>query len=206
MNNKNSSRYHSSRDHPGTNALQSYLDRTLDPAQRAQIQGHLDRCPGCREQLMRLERLYTRLEGLPELPLQRDFSRAVLEEIESEKRVSLQLTWTAVLQAVIAGIVLGLALPFLRGMSWLSQLSGFQPDMGSLLSLFLSRLAADWLGWWLDLQETVRGFLVPLTAGPPASLTADQLWPWMLFVVLAAIAANSLLLRDRSGIQINQQK
>ncbi len=206
MNNKKSSPNYSSREHPGTNALQSYLDRILEPGQRAQIQGHLDNCPGCREQLKRLERLYTHLEGLPEIPLQRDFSRPVLQQIESEKRVSLQLTWTAVLQAVIAGIVLGLALPFLRGMSWLSQLSGFQPDMGSLLSLFLSRLAADWLGWWQDLQETVRGFLVSLTVEPPAGLAADQLWPWMLLLVLVAIAANSLLLSDRSGIQINQQK
>jgi len=206
MNNKNSPHNHSYREHPETNALQSYLDRTLEPAQRTQIQHHLDSCPVCREQLMRLERLYIRLEGLPELPLQRDFSRPVLQQIESEKQVSLQLTWTALLQAVIAGIVLGLALPFLRGMSWLSQLSSFQPDMGSLLSPFLSGLAADWLGWGLDLQETGRDFLVSLTADPPAGLTADQLWPWMLLVVLVAIAANSLLLSDRSGIQINQQK
>lgn len=97
--------------------LQAYLDQALDPLTRKQVEGHLDACSACREELTRFENLVTRLERLPEVSTQKDFSPGILSQLRVNKKPSQGLTWTLLIEAVAAAAVLGLTLPPSRGQS-----------------------------------------------------------------------------------------
>ncbi len=45
--------------------LQAYLDGTLEPTGRLAVEGHVAGCPGCRGELVQLERLLLAIESLP---------------------------------------------------------------------------------------------------------------------------------------------
>lgn len=64
--------------------LQEYLDGTLDDETRQVVEMHLASSPAARARLAELQALFSSLEDLPELPLTKDLSEAVVMEIERE--------------------------------------------------------------------------------------------------------------------------
>lgn len=91
--------------------LQEYLDGTLDDETRRAVEAHLANSPAARAQLAELEALFSSLDTLPELPLTRDLSAAVVAKIGWETAVSTPLPrwlWGLLLgQALIALLLLG---------------------------------------------------------------------------------------------------
>ena len=58
--------------HPNLDKLQSYLDQTLDSMTSRLFAEHLASCPTCQAEVFRFESLYSRLETLPEISLEKD--------------------------------------------------------------------------------------------------------------------------------------
>ncbi|MAT97081.1 MAG: hypothetical protein CL608_08065 [Anaerolineaceae bacterium] len=91
--------------------LHEYLDGMLDDETRQAVEAHLASSPAARAQLAELEALFSSLDTLPELPLGRDLSAAVVAEIGQEMAVSTSLPrwlWGLLLgQALIALLLLG---------------------------------------------------------------------------------------------------
>ncbi|MEK7325637.1 MAG: zf-HC2 domain-containing protein, partial [Chloroflexota bacterium] len=78
-----------------------YLDSALDAARRAEVESHLAACPACAARLAELRALFAALESLPDAPLERDLSSAVMESIRRAK-LAAQPTLSPKLRLVIA--------------------------------------------------------------------------------------------------------
>ncbi len=181
--------------HPDQDALQAYLDQALAPGSSREVEEHLESCPACREKISILEKMFTRLETLPEIPLQKDFSPSVLEMIRDQKQLSRGVTWTLVIEAIAAGVILGLIIPALQFASWIPCLITTQLEIQAGLNIFLTQLFSSWMLWWAQLKllfiHLVEPIQVPLEI--PAALPAP--WVWILLAVGLGVVINGLLLK-----------
>ncbi len=182
--------------HISIDKLQAYLDQELDQAGLQDVEIHLSFCSSCREELSRLERIFARLESLPSQALEKDLSTSILTQLQDEKKLSLGITWTLVLEALGAGIVIGLLIPAFRAAAWLPQLVDTQTEIQAAINIFLTQLASTWLVWWsrlqLNLEQTAKS-LFSTTYFPSGEFS-----PWILILAAAGIGllANYIMLRS----------
>ncbi len=182
--------------HISSDKLQAYLDQELDQAGLQDVELHLGSCPFCREELSRLESVFARLENMPSLELEKDLSTSVLAQLRDEKKLPLGITWTLVLEALGAGIVIGLLIPAYQAASWLPALVDTQTEIRAAINIFLTQLASTWLVWWsglqLNLEQTAQS-LFSTTYFPSGEFS-----PWILILAAAGIGllANYILLRS----------
>ena len=182
--------------HPDRDQLQSYLDQTLDPITSRLFADHLASCSTCQAEVLRFEVLYNRLETLPEISLEKDLSSVVLHAIRDQKQLSRGITWTLVIEAISAGVVLGLMIPALRAAVWIPRLKDTQLEILAAINIFLTQLASSWILWWAKLQVSFTQLIKPLqTSGVPLS-TLPAPWVWILLAVGLGILLNGLLLKD----------
>ena len=182
--------------HPNLDQLQSFLDQTLDSMTSRLFAEHLASCPTCQAEVFRFESLYSRLETLPEISLEKDLSSVVMDAIRDEKRLSRRITWTLVIEAVSAGVVLGLMIPALRAAVWIPRLMDTQIKIQAAINIFLTQVASSWILWWAKLQVNFTQLIKPLqTSGVPLS-TLPAPWVWILLAVGLGILLNGLLLKD----------
>jgi len=182
--------------HISTDKLQTYLDQELDQAGLQDVEIHLGRCPSCREELSRLESVFARLESLPSLELEKDLSTSIVTQLRNEKKLSLGITWTLVLESLGAGIVIGLLIPAFRAAAWLPQLISTQMEIRAAINIFLTQLASTWLVWWsglkLNLEQTAKSLF------STTNLPSGEFSPWILILAAAGIGllANYIMLRS----------
>ena len=182
--------------HISSDILQTYLDNELDQAGFHDVELHLKQCPSCREKLSRLESVFIRMESLLPLELEKDLSISILAKLQDEKELSLGITWTLVLEALGAGIVIGLLIPAFRAAAWLPQLVDTQTEIRAAINIFLTQLASTWMVWWsrlqLNLEQTTKS-LFSTTFFPSGEFS-----PWILILAAAGIGllANYIMLRS----------
>ena len=176
--------------------LQAYLDQELDQAEQQEVLSHLEQCPACQEELSRLESIFTRLDNLPELALDKDLSTSVLAQLQEETKVSPAITWILVLEALGAGTVIGLLIPAIRASAWLSRLIDTQTEIQSAVNIFLTQLASSWLVWWSGLQLNIKQTAKTLLS--TGYFPGGNFSPWILILAAAGIGllANYILLRS----------
>ena len=182
--------------HISTDKLQTYLDQELDQAGFHDVELHLNQCPSCRAKLSRLESVFIRIESLPPLVLEKDLSISILAQLQDEKKLSSGITWTLVLEALGASIVIGLLIPVLRAAAWLPKLVDSQIEIQAAINIFLSQLASNWLVWWTGLQlniEQTAKSLLSTTYFPSSEFS-----PWIMILAAAGIGllTNYILLRS----------
>jgi len=73
--------------------LSRYQDNELDPAARAQIDTHLQACAACREKLLQLEAVTTRVKQLPVVEAGPYFTTQVMGKIMEKEKKSRWLAW-----------------------------------------------------------------------------------------------------------------
>jgi hypothetical protein len=186
--------------HPNQDDLQAYLDQALVPNSLREVEEHLESCPACREEIATLESMITRLETLSEIPLQKDFSPGVIKMIRDQKQLSRGVTWTLVIEAIAAGVILGLIIPALQFAPWIPRLFNTQLEIRASLNIFLAQLFSSWTLWWAQLKfsfnHLVESFQVPLEI--PAALPAP--WIWILFAAGLGVLINGLLLKTNLSL------
>ena len=181
--------------HPDQDTLQAYLDQALVPGSSREVEEHLESCPSCREKIALLEKMFSRLETLPEIPLHKDFSPGVLEIIRDQEQLSRGMTWTLVIEAIAAGAILGLVIPALQFTPWIPNLLNTQLEIRAGVNIFLAQLFSSWTLWWAQLKFSFTHLAeilqVPLEI--PAALPAT--WIWTLLAVGLGVLINGLLLK-----------
>jgi len=182
--------------HPDQILMHAFLDEELTPLEAGRLKNHLNICPACREELDRLESLFSRLEELPEIPLGVSYTSGIIQQVKKQQKLFQGLTWTAVLQAAAAGIILGLVLPILPYQEWSFRLQSILNQFQANAAANFSRLMVDW-----SLSWTAISAFIPETT--KRILSADfillELSEPLLLVIAAAvlgILANSILLRN----------
>lgn len=192
-------------DHLSSDTLQAYLDRELDHSSRQEVERHLGKCPSCQEDLSRLVGIFARLENLPSLNLEKDFSSSVLTLLREDTKLSQGITWTLALEALAAGGVIGLLIPAVQAAAWLPQLVNTQTEIRAGINIFLAQLASSWLVWWAGLQLHIEQTIQSLFSA--RHFPSGAFSPWVLIMAAAGIGllANFILLRS-SPIRSRNQK
>ena len=175
--------------------LQAYLDQSLDQDVYQEIESHLDQCSACRDQYSSLETVFTKLDNLPDIELEKDFSMSVITQLSEESKFSPGITWTLIMEALGAATVIGLLIPAIQAASWLPQLIDTQTEIRAAINIFLTQLASSWLVWWTGLRLNFEQFTTSLISFD--SLPVSGISPWILVLAAASIGilANYLLLR-----------
>ena len=181
--------------HPDQDTLQAYLDQALVPGISREVEEHLESCPACREKTALLEKMFTRLETLPEIPLPKDFSIGVLEMIRDQKQLSRGVTWTLVIEGIAAGTILGLVIPALQITSWIPLLINTQVEIQTGLNIFLAQLFSSWMLWWAQLKFSLNHLFesIQIPLAIPTALPSP--WIWILMAAGLGVLINGLLLK-----------
>jgi anti-sigma factor RsiW len=174
--------------------LQAYLDGELSGPQGRRVIDHLDACKACQVRVQALQKLYDRIDSLPDEPLPLDLTPAVLARLTPRTRLSNRARWLLLVELVLGGGALGAALRWLR---WSPTTWGDQ----SLVA------AKDWLNpqavtqWLNTLQAPIRdgleafGSLSASATAPLAAALPATGWAAVLGILLVAgLAANGLIL------------
>ena len=181
--------------------LHEYLDGCLAPNEIVVLKAHLESCPECAMRLGEMQALFSSLESLPDIPLERDISLAVVSALQPKPKLSRRLKWGAIIQAVLALIVLLLALP--------SLLKTWKPIIHDMQLAFNIRFSEVWINWvadwsaqlaklqltWMQLPSVWQSYSILET-------TEIIIWPIFLTAMLLFIIGNGLILRKvtRNGI------
>jgi anti-sigma factor RsiW len=183
--------------------LQAFLDQALDHSARKQVEEHLESCVSCREELNRFKDLLTRLEELPEVSFQKDLSAGVLTQLQEEQRLPRGLTWTLLIEAIAAGIVIGLIIPAVKSTVWAPVFLKAQMEIRAAINIFLTQLASGWVVWWAQLQLNLAQLIQPIQV--PEILPGSFNSPWILILAAASVGilTNYLLLRTKAQIGKN---
>jgi len=190
--------------HPDDSVLNEYLDNELLPENVSSLEGHLASCTACTDRITALEAVFATLADMPDLPLERDLSQAVLNSIQkrdSRRRIrALEFNLVFLVEALAAATLLAAAGPFF--MRWFSatftlQLSNQFPGItDSLLRAWSDRwqvwmlsggdFALRWRGIWDQFTLPTSDIQIPLVG--IIGLLAAALLVWL--------AGNGMLLRS----------
>ena len=150
--------------HPDEVEIGAYLDGEMDSRQRLRVSSHLEDCPACREELARLNVLFSRLSELPDLAFDKDLSRDVVAAIRGREISSTEgaasgwrgfykggQAWVAAVQAGLTALLFGLfGAPTWQ--SWTAGLDAYllsflskQQQMVQSLLIFSEQLSGRWL-------------------------------------------------------------
>ncbi len=205
MNKKSAYPQGTSGQHPDSDLLQAFLDQSLASGEYEAMENHVASCPSCSQQLMRLKMVGDQLALLPEIPLGKDFSGAIIRQLESEKQLSQGLTWTMVLQAVTAGVILGLVLPVLRFSFSLPGLVLERPDLITEWKIWMASLAGEWIQVWAAIQGSVLQAWSALSSGSSAAESTAALWGLIVLSGLLSFTVNRLLLKNNHDLRYQRK-
>ena len=150
--------------HPDEVEIGAYLDGELDSWQRQQVSSHLEECPACRDELARLNLLFSQLSEMSDLAFEQDLSRDVVAAIRSREISSAEgadsgwrgffkggQAWVAAIQAGLTALLFGLfGVPTWQ--SWTAGLDAYtlaflsrQQQVAQSLLIFSEQLSGRWL-------------------------------------------------------------
>ncbi len=166
--------------------LYEYLDGELDAAATQSVLAHLSTCATCQGQLADVQRLFTTLEQLPEVPLLVDLTPRIMTAIQPVAKPALPSWWHWVVvgEGIAAAILALLLWPF------------FTALLDTLpISFSLSELTAPLLTLWTEWQQN---FTLEWPVLPPLTLAVPIIvWLGVLGLgLLVGVLGNGLLLRS----------
>ena len=165
--------------------LQAFLDGTLEPPAVKLVQAHLDICPTCREGLANLEMVVSRLERLPEVGLEKDLSQLVVEKIKDQQTLSPAVTWTLVVEALAAGVMISLLIPAFQAAGWVPRLLNTRLTLQAEVNDFLSQLVNSWLVWWTGLKLDISQLITSLAR--LNTFSTGTISPWIMIGLAGAL-------------------
>ncbi len=181
--------------HLDETALHEYLDRALDPAAHAGVEAHLAGCSTCTARLAELQALFTALEALPDVPLQRDLSLAVVEAIRPARVASPALQWAVVAQLAAAVALLVFAWPKIAGQfaGFVTGQIGAQVVAGIVNTFRL--LSAQWPAMLVPAMDLSVPSLGVTRYAPALHLSPLSWWLLIAAALVLWLVGNGLLLR-----------
>lgn len=100
--------------HLSDDTLNEYLDETLAPELKAEMDLHLAACELCASRLLELHVLFGELESLPELHLRVDLSAAIRARLVDGAPLPRPVRWLALTQSIVAIFAAILAWPLIE--------------------------------------------------------------------------------------------
>jgi hypothetical protein len=181
-------------DHLNDTFLNEYLDGYLSASQIIDVETHLATCAGCAARAESLRALFTTLDDLPDLPLNKDFSKAVLRTLRPEVILPRPWKWAVWGQLALAALLIAVSLPTFLQMEWLArlpQIPEFAEPLSQLGPAFeqFTQTIRQSMSQWLESFATFQAPSLPVSLGvlTPILLATGLLW----------LVGNGLLLKKR---------
>ena len=158
------------RDCRSAETLYLFLEGELGPAERRELEAHLEGCPACREALAERRLLHEAFTSLPPLEVPPDFALSVMDRLPEPAEA--RSRWLAPLVAATTSLIVGLlGFYVLTGESLSDVLvavsRSFSSSFGRLLPLFAKLLKIGGL-----LLDVASGFVTMLGKGLVTLLSA----------------------------------
>jgi hypothetical protein len=173
--------------HLSDDTLNEYLDETLAPELKAEMDLHLAACELCASRLLELHVLFDELESLPELHLRVDLSAAIRARLVDGAPLPRPVRWLALTQSIVAIFTAILAWPLIEAFLQL------------MLLVSPTDIFAGATLLWLEATASLRWpeftFEMPAWGFDP---TSSSLVIVMAGVFILWVVANSLLIIPRS--------
>ncbi|MDR3574467.1 MAG: anti-sigma factor [Anaerolineaceae bacterium] len=182
--------------------LNEYLDHALEPGQMEALERHLQGCEMCRASLNELRQLFSAIETLPEVRLERDLSAAIMTEIQRRpaRQVPAWLNLAFLIQTGTAAAILAAAWPVISAGS---PILSFSFSAGPFTGLMME-MAQFWSIQSLQFIQTIQqagtqnlDWLRSFFIGDPSAVLT---WATCLGITFFLwLVGNSLLLRSQKS-------
>lgn len=191
--------------HPDESVLNEYLDGELAQDQRADLELHLARCPGCSERLEEILTLFLALDELPHLSLERDLAPGILAGIASarswETKTSPALRLVLAAQFSLALVLLFFAWPIVMRRLPVDAAIWFSQRAAAAVLHSMDTWAMGWDAFQVSVQASLGGITEAWRGlvGRPFWMRISLLEMVILLAATTALwlAGNGLLLGGR---------
>jgi len=181
--------------HIDDSTINEYLDFALSATRRAEVEAHLATCPACATRLTALRALFASIAALPDSPLERDLSPAILNAIKrvptSQPALAPAIRLVFAAQAILALIALAIAIPFAITVFPAGTVAQLTRQASTEVAQLGEAFSAQWSTTLIALDST----LTSLTATPELSLPTLP-----MYALIAALAAATLLFIVGNGV------
>lgn len=179
--------------HLSEETLNAYLDELLAIETSRQVEAHLSTCTVCHEQVVALRQLFFDLD-LPDLPLEKDFSKLVLQKIRPTV-VLPRWQWAVWGQFGLSLLLLVIAWPTFIQSKWFIQVQPFSnmwTEPFATTGAFFSQISQMTNAFLLKFLETFQ------------AIQAPEL-PFSLFTVSLILVATGALWLVGNGLLLKNQ-
>ena len=182
-------------EHLPDDLLNEYLDGYLSASQTFEVETHLATCAGCAARAQSLRVLFTTLDELPNLPLNKDFSKSVLRAVRPEVALPRPWKWAVWGQLALTALLIALALPTILQSEWITALHlspDFFPEPLTNASVVFNESTQT-------ISQTVEQVMARFQAlqSPNLPFSINVLIPILLATGLLWLVGNGLLLKKR---------
>ncbi len=182
-------------EHLPDDLLNEYLDGYLSASQTDTVETHLATCAGCAARAQSLRVLFTTLDDLPDLPLNKDFSKSVLRAVRPEVALPRPWKWAVWGQLALTALLIALALPTILQSEWITALHlspDFFPEPLTNASVVFNEFTQT-------ISQTVAQGMARFQAlqSPNLPFSINVLIPILLATGLLWLVGNGLLLKKR---------
>lgn len=188
--------------------LFGYLDAALDGREMSEARTHLAKCAFCQARLSAVQTMLAEVDALPDLPLERDLSKAVVATIQAKQRpvvtpkLSPAMGWALGLQALLALVGIGIAVPLglelVQAGSLQAPALAWQTVVAQAQTAFATSFAINWQATFLSWQQLIANSQPQLQL-PTLSLVV--ILPILIAVTGLWVVGNGVLLRGSGGLQ-----
>ncbi len=182
--------------HLDEEALQAFLDGEIGPRERELVESHLAACGDCLSRLDDLRHLFRAIEAIPDLPLERDLTPAVLHALRRPRAGAARLRWVAALQLAFAAAILITAVPVVASAL---EVSARMESWVAAAQVVLQGSLGGWVAWRASVETALAGLWQSMTKLRPAATAVMDFWPWIVAFAVLGLMANGILLRWPRG-------
>ena len=176
--------------------LNEYLDDYLAENQVADLERHIATCSDCSARLDELRMVFSKLEALSSIALEREFDETVVAALRPQWKFSQRWKWGALVQLITATVILLITWPKVIGI--------WQPFVAQAGETLLTSCVHTWNTWISQITATRVTLPLDWSQWWPSSLIGAaqfeivQLlgWPIFIAIVLLFLIGNGLLLRQ----------
>jgi len=176
--------------------LNEYLDDSLETATKEEVARHLRICDECQARLVELQHIFTALAAVDDVPISNDISTQIITQLNYEvgaRRLPDGLYLALAIQIGLIAVLFLVLWP--NTQTYIPEIS--QPLLDGWFALSAAWTSAQ-PAELLNALAT-EFYLAAESARPPQLLSIDQ-WLWLVGLALIAwLAGNGLLLRNRNN-------
>ena len=175
--------------HINEDQLFAYIDDELSPAERRDVAVHLATCATCAAQLTEWKAMLGDVEALPDVALTVDLSARVVEALEAETELvnSPAVGWLAVVEVLIAAVVLAVGWPLVRTVVG---------NLQVVVDASVNSADVTWSNLTLPILDAIDNGQAAINTLPTASISLTLSLILLAIFLLIWLASTRLALRD----------